>query len=472
MADTLAQLLKEQSVEQIVQILLGAYQVAGFPVQSWEPLGVEQTRVLAIATAMSDASTSLIPAIAGGGLLDYAPNTPGWTALLATDNYNLPPNAAVSTQGNVIINIPSGTVNYSPSNLIVTFAATGNRYPALASGTLSAGNNTIAVQAESPGAIYSDASNSGGITLSTPIPGAVITNPASQFTAVSKTGTGSGSVVPSSSLSPPYPPHQVVITMLTSAASGSGVSWTYAIDSGVPVTVSGANASNIGGTGINITLVDGSGTSFVIGDEFIFNTPGTWITQQGADAETDPALAVRCRDRWSSLSDIPTGGYYDLLAKSTPGVGAQVTQAIVVPDAVINNKVNIIVAGPLGVLPPSAITAIQSFVSPRARGCDLPVVGSPGQLSITLAGVVTSTTAAASVAKTAITAALTAYVNSTGVNGTIRLSKIIELIMDQLGVVDASGITINGAASNLVLGSPTTFVIPSGPTINLSYVTV
>jgi hypothetical protein len=469
-ADTLAQLLQAQSVEQITQILLGVYQTAGFPVQSWQPLGVEQTRVLAIATLIADASSTQIPAIAGGGLLDLAPNVPGWTTLLA-DNYNLTPNGAVSTQGNIVINIPSGTVNYTPSNLIVTFGATGNRYAALTSGTLSAGNNTLMVQAESPGSAYSDASNSGALTLVTPIPGAVITNPAAQFSAVAHIGSGTGSIVPSSSLSPPYPPHQVVINILTTATSGSTCSWSYSIDSGTAVIVTGASASNIGGTGINIALVDGTNTSFVTNDEYIFSTPGSWITQQGANGETDTALAQACRNKWASLTYIPSTFLYQLLATRTPGVGAQVTQVIVSTDPIVNNKVNIIIAGPAGVLPPAVIALVQAFISPAARGTDRPVVGSPSQLPIVIAGTVTCSAGTQSVTQSAINVTLTEYVQGGGINPTLRLAKISELIMDQAGSIDASGLTINGVAANLVLGSATSFVIPSGPTISLTYVT-
>ena len=43
--------------------------------------------------------------------------------------------------------------------------------------------------------------------------------------------------------------------------------------------------------------------------------------------------------------------------------------------------------------------------------------------------------------------------------------------MNVAGVIDCTGVTINGAGSNLVLGSLTTFVLPAPLTQTLSYIT-
>ena len=68
--------------------------------------------------------------------------------------------------------------------------------------------------------------------------------------------------------------------------------------------------------------------------------------------------------------------------------------------------------------------------------------------------------------------AMTNYVNATGINGTLRISAIIDAIMNIPGVVDVSGVTINGAATNLTLGSSSSFVLPSLQPLTYSYVTV
>jgi uncharacterized phage protein gp47/JayE len=71
----------------------------------------------------------------------------------------------------------------------------------------------------------------------------------------------------------------------------------------------------------------------------------------------------------------------------------------------------------------------------------------------------------------AIALALQNYTNGAGINGTLRVSTVVELVMLITGVIDISGVTINGVAANLTLGSSTTFVVASGPAINFSYVT-
>src|SRR5262249_566581 len=153
-----------------------------------------------------------------------------------------------------------------------------------------------------------------------------------------------------------------------------------------------------------------------------------WITTQGSDQESDPSLATRCRNRWSSLSPIPTSSFYALLAQSTPDVGSQVTQVFVVVDSVINNKYNIVVAGPGAPVPAPTIALIQAYVRPSSRGCDLPVVVSPSTTGITIAAAITAIAQQLAAAQAAITTALNDYIASIAVNGVIRIAAIIDVI--------------------------------------------
>jgi uncharacterized phage protein gp47/JayE len=148
-----------------------------------------------------------------------------------------------------------------------------------------------------------------------------------------------------------------------------------------------------------------------------------------------------------------------------------VTQVVVVPDSVINNQVNIVIAGPAGALPASIIAAVQSYINPRVPITDKPVVVSPSSFAITLAGLVTVSASQRVAAQNAILVAITNYVAGIGINGTLRISALVEQIMLVPGVVDVSGVTINGVAANVTLGSSTTFVLPAQPTLALSYVT-
>lgn len=478
MASTLAQLIVPQPVTYFFNLLLGVYQANGFPVQSWQPGGVERTRLMAMATALADKSTNYAPQIAAGVLLDYSTSDGsggGWLPLLAQEFYNLPQNLATFTQGSITLTAASGvgTQTYTAGKLIAIFASSGNRYLNTGTVVIPSGPGSVIgqFQAEFSGAKYSDPSNSGALTLVTPIPGVTLTNPAGNYSTVTHVGAGTGSLTLGGS---PVGPHLVVIQINASGAAGGTAAWSYSIDGGAFVfegTV--ASATNIGGTGINVTLVGPSGTDFIINDTYTFTAPGSWITQQGSNIEADSMLQARCRARWSSLSSIPVSNFYFLLATSTPSVGSQVTQCLVVPDPNINSKVNIVVAGPAGVLPGGTISAIDAFIKPRAAQGDFTVVTSPTPLAITIAATITVSASQLTAASSAISTALNNYTASIPINGTLRIAAIIDVIMNVAGVVDVSSVTINGSSSNVTLGGVGSYVLATyPPTQTLNYVTV
>lgn len=475
MTVALSTLLTPQTQAQLFNIALSTYSANGFPVTAWQPLGVERTRLMAFTTALADVVANYIPTYTGANFLDYAVGA--WLQLTAQERYNIIFNPAVFTQGTLVLTAASGvgTQTVAAGALTANFAGSGNRYQNVSSVVIPNGPGTVLAtfQAIAAGASYNDASNqaAGQITLVTPIPGVTLTNPAATFSGVTHVGSGTGTATPSGS---PTAPNSVSIS-ITSTGQLGVATFSYSINGAAAVAggVTAATVTNLGGTGITITFANGaSGTSFVNGDSYSFTNPGSWITQVGANQETDSALAQRCRNRWASLSNVPTQSLYQLLATSTPNVGAQVTQCQVIADSIINNKVNIVVSGPGGVLPAATITTIQNYITPRARGCDNPVVVSPTTTPITIGGTVTVLASQYTTATNAITTALQNYIAAAPVNTTLRVSTIVELIMQISGVVDATGITINGAAANLTLGSSTTYVLPAyPPTVSLSYVT-
>jgi hypothetical protein len=487
MAPTLAQLLTPQTQQQIFQLLLAYYQAAGYPTTAWPQFGNDVARNQAFAQALFDVLTNYIPAIAGGSLLDYAPNYPGWTQLTASEIFGLPVNLATFTQGYILATNTSSTAyNFSPTNqLIATFQASTNRYLSQGTGTIPA-NSTLLIlfQAEFAGASYVDPSNANpsnslptALTLVTPLPGVWLNNPSTNFSSVTHVGNGTGSLTLGGS---PVGSHSIEIDV-TATSTSAPASLSYKLDGAAAVSLgSVSSVTNLAGLGINITLVNGaSGTSWVNQDTYSFSTPASWISSQGANIEADPALAARSRARWASLSPIPTMNLYALLAQSTPNVGAQVTQVFVVPDPNINNKVNVVVAGPGGILPGPTITLIQNFLTPFRRGTDNPVVSSPTTLGITIAATIYGAASQAAAIQAAATTAYNNYVASIAVNGTIKLSDIEVLTKPNpltglggiQGVSDIQNLTINGAATNLILGGPGSFVLPAyPPTLNLSYI--
>lgn len=472
MTATLQQLLAPQTIEEIFSRLLAVYQAQGFPTTSWQTGGVDRTRTLAIATALLTISADYIPSIAAGGLLDYAAllENPDWIRLLAEQTYDLEYNRSSFTVGNMTLTAGSAGYTITAGQVIVVFPATGNRYINSTGGVLaSSGTLELDFTAEFAGAQYNDASN-GTITLVTALPGVTVTNPSTDYTEVSQVGSGVGTVTPSGT---PVGAHQVVIRIDTTGDAGVAA-WSYSLDGSPYVSVgSEITVSDLGGTGIDVTLIDGSGgTNFVEDDTYSFNTPGSWITTQGSDDEANQALATRCRNRWSSLSGVATTGYYELLATSTPDVGSQVVHVSVLPDEDINNKVNCIVAGPEGILPPATITAIQTYIDGRTIGTDYVTVSSPSAQEMTYGGTLTVGAAYLAAAQDAADAAMNDFTNDGGVNPTFRIAEVIDRLMDIDGMVDAASITINGSSSNVTLGSASTFVVGVFDSTSFTWVTV
>lgn len=467
---TLADLLTTQTVTQIFQTLLGVYQAAGFPVQSWQVGGVERTRLMAYATALADISGNYVPTISAGGLVDYASGA--WLTLLAAQVYNLDRILAGSTVGDITLTAATGVASatYQPGQLKATFGLSGKSYLSNEVITIPAGPGSVVgeFKAEFTGASYNDPSSSGNLVLSTPIPGVTLTNPAGTFGSVAHVGAGTGTLTLAGS---PVGPHLVVVRIDTTGQSGVA-SWSYSLD-GATYVSAGAVASivNLGGVGINITLVNVDSPSFIANDTYTFQTPGSWITAQGTDDETDLALQGRCRARWTTLAAIGTQSLYELLVKATPGSGSQVTFVIVQPDSNINNKLNIILSGPGGVLPAGVISDVQAFVNKRVPTTIRAFVSSPSTLAVTIVGIVTCDASLLVAVQAAVATAMTNYINTVGVNGTIKISKIIDLIMSVAGVTDVASVTINAAAANLTLGSSTTFQLASPLTQTFSYVT-
>lgn len=456
---TLQELIPAPTVQEVFASLLDVYQANGFPVQSWQPGGVERTRLMQAATSITDLASNYVQGLTAGGLLDYSEQlTNGWLQFLAEDFYSLTLVDATHTVGNITLTAAPGKGPYTfvAGALIAEFAATGNRYINTTGGTLTLGGTLdVEFRAEFPGASYNDPSSSGSISLLSPLPGVTLTNPPETYSAVDHEGSGTGTITLAGS---PVSPHQVIIRIDSTGAAGVA-SWSYSIDGEAYVSAGAvASSNNLGGDDIDVTLVDGvTGASFVKDDTYLFSTPGSWITTQGADTQPNSTLATRCRDRWPTLVPIAIADFYEDLVRATPTVGTQITQVRVLIDENINNKVLLVIAGPEGALDAGDVADVQEYVSLRVPVTDNPVIESPSGTSVTLAGTIVYAGTSQATVEDAVQTAMTNYVNTVGINGTVRLASIIDAVMDVLSVVDVYDVTINAVASNLALGSATTF---------------
>jgi baseplate J-like protein len=455
MAISLSDLLIPKTVEQVVAKILAVLQSEQFPVTDWQPGGVERTRTKAFATALSDLVSALVPIVAGGGFVDYA--RAAWLRLLAKQRYDLDYGEASFTKGTIRLTCAAAAGPYTivADQLRFQFPS-GLRYQNKTGGVLaSAGTLNVSVQSEYQndslkGLNYVDPSGA-VISMVTPLAGVTATNIAPPFSSVSHAGVGGGTVTPSGTAGAQY---QITIRIDTNGQAGVAA-WSYSINGAAYVSAVGAPSSLLlPGTGITVTLANGPASpSLLQGDTYTFASPGTWISEQGTDEEIDSSLAARCKNRWPSLNALltssPTLGYYDLLARQA---SAQVTQTKIQTDPTINNKVLIVIAGQGGVLPDGVRITVQDYISKRVTLTDYPVVIHPTVRPIVLTGVATVDRSKRSAAQASAEAAVRTYINTiVGINGVVRLAEIIDAVMAVDGMVDLTGLTINGSATNLTL---------------------
>ncbi len=400
-----------------------------------------------------------------------------WAPFVAKQRYGVDQIAASYTLRNITL---TNTVNTSygpiqPGDFVIQFPS-GNRYVNNVAFTIpaSGAGGTVIVQFRSElttdsasGIVYNDPTDSTIALVTSNYPGVTATNPHTNYSAVSLSGSGLGTVTPSGT---PTGSHNVAVRIDASGtAAGSTVAWSTQVDTLGWVAQSGSTATNLGGFGINVTLADNSGNpAFIVGSVYYFNTPGSDITQAGADVETPQALGTRCRGLIPALAfakdgngnwipGSPTADAYSTLIRNA---NTQVVIVYVQTDSTINNKVNLVIAGQGGAPLGSGVVAnVQSFMNSFSFETDLPFVTTSTARNITLAGLtITVKSSQLAAAQTELTRRLQLYLGGVdpavalSINGTVDYDYIIALVRTTPGVTKVSGtLTINAAAQDLQL---------------------
>jgi hypothetical protein len=472
MATSLSTLLTPIQLAQINNSLLAFLKQNQFPVQDWEPGSVTATMVLAFATALQDFATNLIPVITAGELVDYATGT--WLDLLSEQRFGIKRQPAINTIGQLVFDTTAsnaGPYTITAGELLIQFNSTGNIYTNQDAYTIAQGakttlnfvsqfpNNSLAT----PPLNYNDATNfssaTGGITLLTSLPGIVITNPSVPISSSTfvQSGSGTGTIVPSAYTNNGDSAN-IVITITSTGQSGS-VSWSYSVNNQNAITGTSASFTiTFGGSSVTFTLTNSSNNpSFIEQDTYTINLPTSWIITQGRDQQTDASLQQQDKEVWGFSSGLATNSNLDLLVRQASN---QVVLTDIFTDGYINNKINIVVAGQGGiVLSSPTISSIQSYVQARVEITDLISILSPVQTNITIAANIFVITNATTPSLTQITQnvndAITEYLGTININGTIRVSELITTICNIAGVsyVNIGSVLINGANSDLVLGN-------------------
>ncbi len=166
---------------------------------------------------------------------------------------------------------------------------------------------------------------------------------------------------------------------------------------------------------------------------------GTWISQQGADEESDPALRARCKARWGELGYGATEAAYRFWASTA---SAEVTRvAVASPDG--DGSVRVYVAGSGGPVSGGALSDVQAYLDVRRPQCVVPTAYNATRVTVALTGEVKVKAAQKAAAQAASATALGALFAAILIGGVVYRAPL------EATILGASPGVINVVLSNL-----------------------
>jgi uncharacterized phage protein gp47/JayE len=168
---------------------------------------------------------------------------------------------------------------------------------------------------------------------------------------------------------------------------------------------------------------------------------GTWITQQGANEESDASLRTRCKARWPGSGYIlSTAATYEAAALTA---SAEVTKVKVFPNTPDPGKVLVVLAGTSGPVSGGAVTAVTTYIQDRLPLCVNATVQSAVAVIIPVVAELQCEAAYAGTVKAAGEAALARLQASLPIGGApgatfgyVYRAAIIEALMEAQGMVN------------------------------------
>jgi len=474
---TLTELLSPRNRDTLEALLLSVLQEApiegepgGFPVTDWIEGGFERTFVKMAATGLLDREDTIRMLTASGflrlasTLLDADGNPiEGWMEILAAQNYGRDRNDATYTKQVLTLTCTSGPGPYTRSKgeLVAYSPSTGNKYVLLDDEvTIPDGGSVTAVfQAESPGVGYQDSIGS-IVALVTPLPGVSVTNAATPAGLPASYITGSGSIAVSSTTITTS--RRTVKLAFTTAgrADDNSAAFTCTVYQGGAATTTGPFAAS--GTftqgDLEVTLTDGAeGTqSFNEGDEWIVGLPGTPLIQMGAEKETLAALALRCQDRFAEQSVIPTGNRFEGWVRACEAAQhLGVVKVKARPSLTVSGIEDVYIAGTTATATPAQVAAVQAYLDEQSGQVDYANVAAAAAVAVAVGGTIRCRRGTTAAVKSAADLAWIKYIAALALGGE-QPDGLVELLalenaMHDAGAFNATGLTLNGTAADLVL---------------------
>lgn len=253
------------------------------------------------------------------------------------------------------------------------------------------------------------------------------------------------------------PPHTVPASAAIVAASVGGVTYQFRNVAGFTIPLSGyvdvLVQAEMAGEGANVangtitTLV--STYAGVSVNNPAYGTTGTWITERGENAETDPALRERNSSKWSTLSVLTAiDDRYEYIARSTVN-NCRVRLDSDNPDG--PGTARLYLAGETGVADAGQVTDVQDAVTAACLGPGVTVVAATSLSVPVTATVYYAPSAAPTDVEAAVEAALRAYINAAPIGG-YSYGAGEEHIIDREGLLSAMSDVTN--VRRVILAAP------------------
>lgn len=413
-----------------------------------------------------------------------------WAPIVAEQCFGVVPIEATYTKRRIVLtNSTANTYNKAAGRIIIVLDG-GNKY-VNDEAYVSAGNDAIDVIFRSEFTVsdsntYADSVDATITFLTADLPGVTATNPAEKYTAVTRSGSGLGTITPSNT---PNGVHSMAIRIDTGGhANVAAGSWSYSIDGG---SFGGGaaldNVSDVAGLSVDLTF-DDNGGYFIAGDVYYFSWPGTDVTQVGRSAETpqeiglrvraqQPLLAITRDEAGVPLPISPTVTAYQALVLQA---FTEVKLCLVKTSSTINNALTVYVAGQGSVLSAATIASVSNFLQSLGAISDNITVASPATQAITLAAATVKVKSAqATAAKAEAHRRVSAYLAGVDtvaplpIAGLVDRSYIISLIRTTPGVTYVDdALTINTFATDYQLASGTMATYSGNVGTSLTWTTV
>lgn len=459
---TVDDILAPLTRDQIKAKLLGYLANANLPTTDWLSGAFIRTLMSVHGTlALTDIAKAKIKIVKNGFPSEAIDDN---LTVLAVQVFNIRRNfsltgtqfAGTFTQQAVVLTGTGGVSSHAvtPGSLWVRSSVTGNRYAAITSGTIPAsGSVTVTFQSEHPndsasGANYND--GPGTLTvLDTIWPGVTANNVAPNFSGVTSVAIGLGVFTVGGTPSAAPTAYDVAIT--ASGQTGTAV-FRYRENGGTWSLTATTAASFVIPSGPTIHFAnDGGGAnpSFIAGDVYSFTSPGTPVTQQGLDPETDGALLTRCYARWSDLTAAPTVDKHVTWARAADPL---ITRVKLGKDPSYPGRLNVTIAGTSNPLAGGVVTEAQLYIDQREAIGDLSLVAAATVTTVTATAVVTVPSLRLVQIQSDAQALWNTYIGSVDISGTVRAS-VFEQIVKDLGAIDVTSLLLNGSPGNLALST-------------------